>query len=229
MEQKRLPIFAERFNNLRGEKTQGEFADFIGISRPTVGFYENGERIPDALTLRQIAKKCGVSADWLLALSEVKNPDATLQGVCAYTGLDEGAVELLHNKDYSPLLDLVNALLTVRFPNSNADIISLSMIVYNMRKRSEALAALTPEDLERYRSVSTLGFVLPAYQDLFLYKIGEIKKQATRVFAVALDALTGAKATLEHLGDMEADYREYLENHSFENGGGDHGTDEEHP
>jgi hypothetical protein len=103
------------------------------------------------------------------------------------------------------------------------------MLVYNMRKRSEALAALTPEDLERYRSVSTLGFVLPAYQDLFLYKIGEIKKQATRVFAVALDALTGAKATLEHLGDMEADYREYLENHSFENGGGDHGTDEEHP
>jgi DNA-binding XRE family transcriptional regulator len=221
--------FMIRFNQLRGDRSQAAFGKLLGLSAATIGFYENGERLPNAADLLRIATVCGVSTDWLLGLSDVKNPDATLQGVCAYTGLDEGAVELLHNKDYSPLLDLVNALLTVRFPNSNADIISLSMIVYNMRKRSEALAALTPEDLERYRSVSTLGFVLPAYQDLFLYKIGEIKKQATRVFAVALDALTGAKATLEHLGDMEADYREYLENHSFENGGGDHGTDEEHP
>lgn len=45
MEQKRMPIFAERFAQLRGEMTQGEFAEFLGISRPTVGFYENGTRL----------------------------------------------------------------------------------------------------------------------------------------------------------------------------------------
>lgn len=58
MEQKRMPIFAERFAQLRGEMTQAEFAEFLGISRPTVGFYENGVRLPDALLLCQIAEKC---------------------------------------------------------------------------------------------------------------------------------------------------------------------------
>ena len=70
LEQGRLPKFAERFAELRGERTQGEFAEFLGISRPTVGFYENGTRIPDALVLRQIAEKCQVSADWLLGLTD---------------------------------------------------------------------------------------------------------------------------------------------------------------
>lgn len=70
MERKRFPIFAERFNILRDERTQGEFADFLGISRPTVGFYENGTRIPDAYILKQICEKCDVSADWLLGLSD---------------------------------------------------------------------------------------------------------------------------------------------------------------
>lgn len=76
MEQKRMPVFAERFAELRGDKTQGEFAEFLGISRPTVGFYENGTRLPDAAVLCQIAKKCGVSADWLLGISEYKGVDS---------------------------------------------------------------------------------------------------------------------------------------------------------
>lgn len=66
----RFPIFSQRFNKLRGEITQACFADFLDISRPTIGFYENGERLPDALTLRKIAERCGVAADWLLGLSD---------------------------------------------------------------------------------------------------------------------------------------------------------------
>ena len=57
----KISIFAARFGELRGERTQAEFAQFLGISRATVGFYENGERIPDALVLRQIAERCGVA------------------------------------------------------------------------------------------------------------------------------------------------------------------------
>lgn len=73
MEQRRFPVFAERFSKLRGDKTQEEFAKFLGISRPTVGFYENGARLPDALVLCQIAEKCNVSTDWILGLSNYKN------------------------------------------------------------------------------------------------------------------------------------------------------------
>ena len=58
--QKKLPVFAERFRELRGDMTQDKFADFVGISRPTVGFYENGDRLPDALVLKKIAEKCHV-------------------------------------------------------------------------------------------------------------------------------------------------------------------------
>lgn len=92
MEQKRLPVFAERFSKLRGEKTQGEFADFLGISRPTVGFYENGSRLPDALVLRQISEKCKVSADWLLGISDAKAQCGDLRQACAFTGLSEEAL-----------------------------------------------------------------------------------------------------------------------------------------
>lgn len=95
MEQKRFPIFAERFAELRGEMTQSEFADFLSISRPTVGFYENGTRIPDALTLRQIAERCGVSSDWLVGLSDVQTPVESVRQICDYTGLSETAVQML--------------------------------------------------------------------------------------------------------------------------------------
>jgi len=98
MEQKRFPIFAERFNQLRRLMTQGEFADFLGISRPTVGFYENGTRIPDALLLRQIADVCEVSVDWLVGLSDDQKRKPT---AIDELGLSSKAVEVL--KKHSPI------------------------------------------------------------------------------------------------------------------------------
>ena len=69
----RLPIFTESFRELQGERSNTEFAAFLGISRQTVGFYFNGDRVPDALTLVKISQRCGVSADWLLGLSNFVN------------------------------------------------------------------------------------------------------------------------------------------------------------
>lgn len=67
----RLKVFQERFELLRKERdlSNTEFAKFLDMSRQTVGFYLNGDRVPDALMLRQIAEKCNVSADWLLGLT----------------------------------------------------------------------------------------------------------------------------------------------------------------
>ena len=88
--------FEERFNELRGNMTQEEFAKKIGISRPTVGQYENGGRIPDIFILRLIAHNCGVSADWLIGMTDCKTKDADVRSICDYTGLSEKAVECLH-------------------------------------------------------------------------------------------------------------------------------------
>lgn len=93
--QKKLPVFAERFRELRGDMTQDKFADFVGISRPTVGFYENGDRLPDALVLKKIAEKCHVSSDWLIGLSDVKNTDMNIHSVSEITGLSENSIDLL--------------------------------------------------------------------------------------------------------------------------------------
>lgn len=74
----RFPQFTNRFRALRGDRDNTEFAKFLGISRQTVGFYYNGDRIPDAMMLKEIAEKCDVSADWLLGLTNdpKRNPTA---------------------------------------------------------------------------------------------------------------------------------------------------------
>lgn len=87
--------FAQRFSSLRSGKTQSEFAELLGISRPTVGFYESGERIPDAITLGRIARICDVSADWLLGLSNVKSVERNIQVAAATLGISGKAAENL--------------------------------------------------------------------------------------------------------------------------------------
>lgn len=93
--ERKMPIFADRFLELRGKRTQEEFAKFLGISRPTVGFYEAGQRLPDALVLRQIAEKCNVSADYLLGLTDEKTPDMDIRSICECTGLSLKSVVFL--------------------------------------------------------------------------------------------------------------------------------------
>lgn len=94
----RLPVFTERFRELQGEQSNTEFAEFLGISRQTVGFYCNGDRVPDAVTLIKIAERCNVSTDWLLGrLGSVKTLNEDVNIVVKYIGLSESAVEVLHS------------------------------------------------------------------------------------------------------------------------------------
>lgn len=64
----RLPEFRDAFLELKGDRTIREFAKFLQIAPATVGFYAAGERVPNALGIKNIAERCGVSADWLLGL-----------------------------------------------------------------------------------------------------------------------------------------------------------------
>ena len=101
----RFPVFAERFRELRGEKTQDEFALLLDISRPTVYYYENGERLPDALVIQRICERCNVSADWLLGISDVKTVDVETAAISKLIGLDEAAIKKLHFISHSDELD----------------------------------------------------------------------------------------------------------------------------
>lgn len=92
----RFPEFRAAFLELMGDMTLQEFADKLGMSRATVGFYAAGKRIPDALGIKTIAEKCNVSADWLIGLSDVKSLDTDCKIVCRYTGLSEESVVKLN-------------------------------------------------------------------------------------------------------------------------------------
>ena len=91
----RLPVFTRRFRELQGERSNTEFADFLGLSRQTVGFYCNGDRLPDVITLMQIAEKCNVSTDYLLGRSDAKTADKNIQLACETTGLSVEAINAL--------------------------------------------------------------------------------------------------------------------------------------
>ena len=92
----RFPAFMERFNELKGDMTQEEFAKKLGMSRPTVAFYCAGDRIPDALGVAKIAKICGVTSDWLLGLADVQSQDLTIREIHRSTGLSEWAINKLY-------------------------------------------------------------------------------------------------------------------------------------
>lgn len=108
----RFPEFQVAFNELMGDMTIKDFADKLGMSRATVGFYSAGQRIPDALGIKTIAEKCGVSADWLLGRSggvKELNPDAI--NTAKYSGLTAPVISWLHCEEEENL-KIVNMLLS---------------------------------------------------------------------------------------------------------------------
>lgn len=69
-----------------------ELAEFLGVSTETVASYLRGATFPPPQTLYEIAQYYDCSLDHLIGLSDVRKPDASLQGACEYTGLSEKAI-----------------------------------------------------------------------------------------------------------------------------------------
>ncbi len=101
----RFPAFRDRFRELQGNRSNTDFASFLGMSRQTVGFYCNGDRIPDAIGLRTIAEKCRVSVDWLLGMTDYTTQDFSVRKISEATGILEETIEslILWKKHSDPL------------------------------------------------------------------------------------------------------------------------------
>ena len=94
--------FKKRFRELYGISgcpSITQFAKQLEMNRQSVDRYYNGERCPDASALAQICERMNVSADWLLGLSDVREPSTELRAVCEYTGLSEAAINRITNND----------------------------------------------------------------------------------------------------------------------------------
>ena len=89
--------FPTRLRELRKEKgvSQQQCSEELGISKSAIGYWETGDTLPDAKSVAQMAEYYGVSADYLLGLSDVKSPDVDIRKICEFTGLTELAAKFL--------------------------------------------------------------------------------------------------------------------------------------
>lgn len=71
--------FPIRLKMLRSKRkmSQGALAEALGISRGTISFYENGDRLPDIETLENISNYFGVSYNYLLGKTDIADETIT--------------------------------------------------------------------------------------------------------------------------------------------------------
>lgn len=91
-------IFSLRLKTLRGDKSQDEVAKGIGISRGALSYYESGERKPDINILYSLSKYYGVSADYLIGLSDTPSLSPEIKGLCDEIGLSDKLLEYLKRR-----------------------------------------------------------------------------------------------------------------------------------
>lgn len=90
-----VKVFRKRLLQLRTEKrlSQSKLAKQIGISPATIGYYENGDRLPDIDIVARIASFFGVTADYLLGFSNARTTERNMKTACEITGLSEESIK----------------------------------------------------------------------------------------------------------------------------------------
>ncbi len=88
-------IFAQRIIELRKEKgwNQAQLAEMVGVSRTSANLYESSTRVPDIQVLAKYAECLGVTADYLLGLSD--NRTTVTAAIGEKIGLSEEAINRL--------------------------------------------------------------------------------------------------------------------------------------
>ncbi len=69
-------MFGDRLRIVRKERNlkQSDLATKLNVSPSTIGMYEQGRRDPDTETVKFLANYFNVSTDWLLGVSNIRNP-----------------------------------------------------------------------------------------------------------------------------------------------------------
>lgn len=93
-------IFIDRLKIARQNLSQQAAADKIGIKQQAYARYETGRSTPGMDVLRKMCVVFGVSADWLLGLSDTMSGNAnTVHGNCADCPLMRAATKVVQKKD----------------------------------------------------------------------------------------------------------------------------------
>ena len=100
-------IFADNLSDVIYEsgKSIREISEETGISTGMLSKYQNDVAEAGIDKLAKLADYFHVSTDWLLGRTDVRSPDAELQGICNYLTLSEGAVDALRLRNDGGKLD----------------------------------------------------------------------------------------------------------------------------
>lgn len=90
-------IYSQRINDLLFEKqiTQEELAKKTNISKATITAWITGKYEPKIKGLNAVAEYLGVTVDYLIGNTDIKQLDIKKQEISKYTGLDETSLDFL--------------------------------------------------------------------------------------------------------------------------------------
>ena len=147
-------VFAKRLGDLMDGKktgkkvTQQELGEYIGVKRQAVSEYRNGSSVPNADKLRGIAEFFGVSADYLLDLTDDDTPNPDLRAIYEDVGLSSGSIEKI-----KPLCEIERRLLNYVMER---DFLSEFMGLFRSILITYANEQVNPTmDKEHYRQLMT--------------------------------------------------------------------------
>ncbi|MBE6560544.1 MAG: helix-turn-helix transcriptional regulator [Ruminococcaceae bacterium] len=100
-------ILSQRLRELREATglSQKELSKKISVSAASIGYYENGDRIPGLDVAAELADFFGVSLDYLAGRSDARTPEAA--DIIARTGLSGAAVEVLETWHKDPRCEII--------------------------------------------------------------------------------------------------------------------------
>lgn len=185
-ENKLFPTRLREMMDVRG-MIQSQLAKAVGIQRQTISNYALGQSAPDCEILPKIAAALNVSSDYLIGLSDIKNPSLGVREICNYTGLSEDAVEVLHYISSRPVnenddvtiinhlnLDFLNRVLSERIKEA-----------HDQEDGETSTIETILCDMERFLRASTKG---NAAARLFISETGKhVEDDAADVLTVDYD------------------------------------------
>ena len=91
-----MPIFSTLKDLRKDNKlTQIELAEKLNCNRQKIADWERGKSTPSVDDLILLSKTFGVSADYILGLTDTKATDKDVRFICDYTGLSEKSVDAI--------------------------------------------------------------------------------------------------------------------------------------
>lgn len=139
-------MLGERLKKLREEKglLQKDIAKLLNITASAYGFYEQGKRDPDTDVLRKLADFYGVSIDYLMGRTDIRNP--------ALTKKDEKEIEKEIEAMKKKLLESEGLMLSGEPVSKEAIESILEALEYGMRQAKRINKKYTPK---KYRKDNT--------------------------------------------------------------------------